>query len=578
MTAAQPSRAYAAVAARLQFCIFVRALRIRFVTAAHRHPHEKLDTHSEPAAPVKVDCYPISVLPRLSRLFLDYVSSREPLAPFFSATPRSESFAVPVQDSPLRSAVADLLLEQNRGWGASDRALAHIEKLRHGAGAFVTGQQVALFTGPMFTLLKAAAVIHRARLSGSVPIFWLASEDHDLAEADHVTLPTRHALQTLKLHRDSAHAAQPVGSLPLGLGINSVLDRAAELIGGTPEFDLLREAYTPEATFASAFARFLSAVFAEHGLVIIDGSTRAFHAAGARVLRFALENAAELEAALHERDKLLAERGYHSQVLVAPGSSLLFLIEEGSGARTPLRRKNGSWLAGKKSYATDDLLAILDTAPERLSPNALLRPVFQDSLLPTQAIVGGPAEIAYYAQNQVVYQAILGRTTPVLPRLSATLIEPAVAKILDQYQLSLEDILAGHPDELAHRLGARSLPVEGKLKLAAAGNALDAELDALLAWCQALDPSLGRAAGVSASKMRYQMNRLRRLAANYQLQRDASIRRHVDTLSFQLFPDRHPQERTIGGVAYLARYGSQLLSTLIDQATPDCPGHKAIWL
>ncbi|MGB7134935.1 MAG: bacillithiol biosynthesis cysteine-adding enzyme BshC, partial [Acidobacteriaceae bacterium] len=417
-----------------------------------------------------------------------------------------------------------------------------------------------------------------ARLSNSVPIFWLASEDHDLAEADHVTLPTRHALQTLKLNHEALQAAQPVGNLPLGPGIATLLDRAAELIGGTPEFDLLSACYTPDATFASAFARFLSAVFADHGLVVIDASTRAFHALGAPVLRHAIEHAAELESALHNRDKLLAERGYHSQVLVAPGSSLLFLLDEETSARTPLRHKNGSWLAGKTSYSTDELLRILDTAPERLSPNALLRPVFQDYLLPTQAIVGGPAEIAYYAQDQVLYQAILGRTTPVLPRLSATLIEPAVAKILDQYQLSLEDILAAHPDELAHRLGARSLPVEGKLKLAAAGNALDAEIDALLAWCESLDPSLARSAQVSASKMRYQMNRLRRLAASYQLQRDAGIRRHVDALSFNLFPDRHPQERTIGGVAYLSRYGTPLLATLVDQATPDCPGHKAIWL
>jgi bacillithiol biosynthesis cysteine-adding enzyme BshC len=529
---------------------------------------------------VKVDCFPISMLPRQSRLFLDYASSHEPLSPFFVSTPWSQSWAnaIPAQDPAHRSTLADRLLEQNQSWNAGEKALANIERLRQGAGAVVSGQQVALFGGPLFTFLKAATIIQRAQTANAVPIFWLATEDHDLAEADHVTLPSRHALHTLRLHLEQPPDSRPVGALPLGPGVTAVLDRATELIGGTPEFDLLTAAYTPDATFASAFARLIAATFADYGLVVIDASTRAFHALGAPVLRQAITDAAAFESALHTRDNLLADRGYHSQVLVAQGSSLLFLLDETTGARVPLRRKNGSWLAGKTQYSTADLLSVLDKTPERLSPNALLRPVFQDFLLPTQAAIGGPAEIAYFAQSQVLYQAILGRTTPVLPRLSATLIEPSIAKVLEQHELSLSDVLSSHPDELAHRLGARSMPVEGKRRLAATGNVLDDELDALIAWTDALDPALGRSARVSASKMRYQMNRLRRLAANFQLQHDASIRRHVDTLSFNLFPDRHPQERTIGGIAYLARYGTPLLSTLVDQATQDCPGHKAIYL
>jgi bacillithiol synthase len=546
---------------------------------------------------VKVDCYPISLLPRQSRLFLDYTSSHDPLAPFYTSTPWSTDWSrsIPSLNSAHRNTLADLLADQTRAWfsdssASTDQTLANIERLRQGSGAILTGQQVALFTGPLFTLLKAATTVRRARDSGSVPVFWLASEDHDLAEADHVTLPSRHALHTLKLPQGdestqadtASQLSSPVGNIVLGPGIAQVLDRTADLIGGTPEFDLLAECYTPTSTFTSAFARFLAVTFADYGLIVVDASTRAFHALGAPVIRYAIEHADELEAALHDRDKLLAERGYHSQVLVAPGSSLLFLIDETTGARLPLRRKNGTWFTShdgaKTQYSAADLLAILDTAPERLSPNALLRPVFQDSIFPTQAIIGGPAEISYYAQNQVVYQAILGRTTPVLPRFTATLIEPSVGKILDQYQLTLEDILTMHPDELAQRLGARSLPIEGKRRLSAAGNALDDELDALLSWTESLSPDLARSSQVSASKMRYQMNRLRRLAANYQLQRDQSIRRHVDTLSFNLFPERHPQERAIGGIAYLARYGTSLLDALIEHASQDCPGHKALWL
>ena len=156
----------------------------------------------------------------------------------------------------------------------------------------------------------------------------------------------------------------------------------------------------------------MSRVFAAQGFIVVDASSRECHALGADVLRKAITSADELQAALLERDKLLAERGYHSQVLVTPTSGLLFLIDSETGARLPLKRasggSNGSWLAGKKAYSGAALLEILENEPERLSPNALLRPVFQDAILPTSAYIGGPAEIAYFAQSQVLYERILG--------------------------------------------------------------------------------------------------------------------------------------------------------------------------
>ena len=194
---------------------------------------------------------------------------------------------------------------------------------------------------------------------------------------------------------------------------------------------------------------------------------------GRGTLRYAIEHAAELQTALIARDKELVKAGYHAQVLVAEGASLLFLLDEVTGERVALRRSaDGQWKAGGKAYSTAELIAILETAPERLSPNALLRPVFQDTLLPTAAYVGGPAEIAYFAQSAVLYEAILGRITPVLPRLSATLLEPAIAAVMDKDEVQLPDAMTT-AEELAQRLGARAMPIEGKRKLAAVGNALD---------------------------------------------------------------------------------------------------------
>ncbi len=376
-------------------------------------------------------------------------------------------------------------------------------------------------------------------------------------------------------------AASPVGGLALSDDIQRVLDEAAGLLEPGAILEALQEFYQPGVTFARAFARFISRVFAGQGLIVIDASSRECHALGAEVLRKAITSADELQAALIERDKLLAERGYHSQVLVTPTSGLLFLMDSETGARLPLKRasgSNGGWLAGKKAYSEAALLEILENEPERLSPNALLRPVFQDAILPTSAYVGGPAEIAYFAQSQVLYERILGRTTPVVPRLSATLIEPAVAEVLAQHELALADVIALRPEELAVRLGARAMPIENKRKLAAAGNSLDAELESLTAYMRSLDEGLGRSADVAASKMRYQMNRLRRLSANYQLQREASLRRHADALALALFPSGHLQERLIGAAWFLSRYGEGLASVLVEHAAQECPGHKAIFL
>jgi bacillithiol biosynthesis cysteine-adding enzyme BshC len=534
---------------------------------------------------VRTECYPVSVLPHQSRLFLDYVEGRESLSPFYPVAPFSgRSPLQPVQFSAEQSsATARLLASQAADWHSGPRAIENIERLKNGAAAVVTGQQVVLFGGPLLTLLKAATAIRLAKdatASGKphIPIFWMATEDHDFDEVDHITFPSRHDLSRLQLKTHPA-AASPVGSFVPGPAINEILDEAAAFLGGTAFYDALRESYAPGRTMAQSLGATIAHIFAPWGLVVIDAASREAHRLGAGVLRDAILRADELHAALTDRDRELKERGYHSQVMVAPQSSPLFLLDEESGARLLLRRIGQDWKSGSRTYSESELLTILDETPERISPNALLRPVFQDAILPTSAYVGGPAEIAYFAQSQVLYERLLGRTTPILPRLSATLVEPSVATVMARHEVTLPQVIAeGNVDELAQRLGARSMPVTGKQRLATAGNALDRELSELTTWMSAMDESLGRAAEVSASKMRYQMNRLRRLAANYQLQKDDSLRRHADALKLALFPDRHPQERLIGGAYYLARYGEEIAALLVDAADSSCPGHKAIWL
>ncbi len=536
------------------------------------------------------DCIPITTAPGLSRLFLDYCAGADEARPFYGEILPSAGVLSQNWDSrPAPPAHWPQLVDQLAAQNPSANREASIESLRKGAGIVITGQQVGLFGGPLLTPFKAATAIARARQASAaghphVAIFWLAGEDHDFAEINHVTFPSRRELRKL-VYSAVPDTARPVGEVALDGSIVPLIDQAWELLGASEAMDALAEAYTPGRTFAQAFADFYSKVFAGQGLLIFDPSSREIHRLGAPVLQAALERADELHAALEGRNRDLERAGYHAQVAVAPQSSLLFLIDAQSGARVALKRVSASaaepagiWQAGRQKYSTNDLAGILASEPERVSPAALLRPVFQDFLFSTSLTIGGPAEVAYFAQSAVLFERILGRTTPVHPRLSATLVEPAIAELLHKHGLTPERVFAETKESLTQLLAARAMPIEGKRKLAATGNALDGELETLLAWMRSLDEGLGRSADTAASKMRYQMNRLRRLAANFQLQKEASLARHAEAITLALYPEGTLQERLHGAAYYFARYGFELAEQLATTAEKLCPGHALLWL
>ena len=533
------------------------------------------------------ECHPITVVPGLHRLFLEYCSGAAAARAYYASGFWNENWrerpAVPAHWSEL----VRLLGEQNAA--PSPAAAAALEALSNGAGVVVTGQQVGLFGGPLFTPFKAATALARAREATAAgrphaAIFWLATEDHDFEEINHVVFPARRELRRLT-YSAAPEAARPVGGLVLDDSITPLVEQAGELLGDSEAMDALARAYQPGRTLAQAFAEFYSRVFAAQGLLVLDAGGREAHRMGAPVLRAALERADELHSALLDRNRELETAGYHAQVAVVPQSSLLFLIDEVTGARLALKRltpsakePNGLWQAGRKSYSTAELVGILEAEPERISPSALLRPLFQDFLLSTSAIVGGPAEIAYFAQSAVLYERILGRVTPALPRFSATLIEPKIGELLKKHGLTLERVFAENSASLAQRLASQALPEDGKRRMAAAGTALEAELAGLLEWMQTLDAGLGRSAETAASKMRYQMSRLRRLAANFQLQREDALTRQAESVCQALYPGGALQERLHGAAYYFARYGFGLAEELTAQAANGCPGHMEIWL
>jgi bacillithiol biosynthesis cysteine-adding enzyme BshC len=386
-------------------------------------PH-RVRAFSDGKNSMSTECYPIATLLETTKLYRDYLAMGEggegrAVRRWYGATPFGGTWMRGGSSGDVDAAgLADALERQSVEFGAGTAALTNIARLRAGAKAVVTGQQVGLLGGPLMTLLKAATGVARARQATEatgvqhVPVFWLATEDHDLEEIDQVSLLTKASVETLRL-KIKHGLSRPVGAIELVGEIDALLEQASELLGYAPVCDLLRECYgrsqpfrDTAPTFGGAFARLMARLFAAQGLIVMDAAGREFHALGSSTLRYAIEHAEGLEAALLARSSELEAAGYHAQVLVKGGASLLFLVSE-DGERQALRRlTDGSWKASSKAYSTEELLGILETEPERLSPNALLRPVFQDTILPTAAYIGGPAEIAYFAKSRILPRAL----------------------------------------------------------------------------------------------------------------------------------------------------------------------------
>jgi len=539
---------------------------------------------------VKSECLPFSGIPHVSRLFTDFLYDYPRVQSFYRRSPhitewlREEASSIRYS-AKRRQAVSQVLERQNQSWGASAQTIANIARLRSGAAAVVTGQQVGLFGGPLFSLYKALTAIKLARVATElgvdcVPVFWLATEDHDLAEVNRVSIPgPEGSLETLTASIEG-QADAPVGMLKFDAQILTLLERAATWLGESPATQALRDSYRPGETLGSAFARLFALLFAEWGVVLLDASDPELHHIAEPLYREVIERNRELHAALSTRGEELEAAGYHQQVKVTPASSFLFTLNDGARVlleRSPADADDGAFEFGKQRLRQGELLARMASSPQLFSGNVLLRPVVEDFLLPTLAYTGGAAEIAYFAQVGVLYEKLLGRTTPIVPRFSATIVEPKPKRLLDHYQLKLTDLFHS-PEHLREALAARALPAELQSAFEKAGISLKHSFQAIRDSLARLDKTLVDAADNAAAKIEHQLDGLRARAARAELRQTEVLRRHGEVLTNALYPKHTLQERELAGISFLSRYGTELLQGFYDAIRTDCLDHQVISL
>ena len=412
---------------------------------------------------------------------------------------------------------AAILRAQNIALGAGTASLENIDRLQKGAMAIVSGQQVGLFSGPAYAFYKALAAIQlAAELTRSgvqaVPIFWMATEDHDIEEVRHVSWFQDGVLKRFERPApDGADAGRPVGKIALGAPVEELVHDAADLLarqGSVLLAQFLKESYNPRETYGSAFGKLFAKIFAQQGLVLLEPLDPQLHRIASPLYRQAIEDRDALNEKLLQRGKQLDAAGFSAQVKVTAKSSLLFYM--GEGPRNTVVVSNGAkFQSGQKSWTKAELLDAIQNQPENFSPSALFRSVIQDYLLPTVAYIGGPAEIAYFAQSEVVYQHVLGRMPVVLPRPGFTLVDIKAAKLLRTYKLKVEDIWAGS-QEVRRRMELVSVPTQISSEFDRNHKQVMRMLDQLKDRLEKLDPTLQGAVATARKKIDYQIDKLRR--------------------------------------------------------------------
>jgi bacillithiol biosynthesis cysteine-adding enzyme BshC len=467
-----------------------------------------------------------------------------------------------------RAALIDALRVQNPQSPALERLA------QPGTVAVVTGQQVGLFSGPCYTIYK---VLHAVKLAAwlsendlpAVPVFWLATEDHDFAEVNHAwVFGADHQPRKVEMRRTSVE--QPVGDVTLIAP--PVRELRAALHGlpyGEEVADLVEETYRAGNTMGKAFSELLRRILARFDILYVDPMLPAFRALAAPALRSAVTAAPDLTDGVLARNRELAAAGYHTQVHVEDHTSFVFLLE--NGKRLSLRRNGDEYVHNSRRFTSQELM---DRA-NSLSPNAILRPVIQDSMLPTVTYIGGPAEIAYLAQSEALYRRLLGRMPVAMPRMGFTILDSRTERLMEQNHLSLGDFFHGETS-LKERMASRLVPPALVAKMRESASAVEHAVGRMRAELTAFDPTLAKALDRSAKKINYQLTKMERKTGREAMRRDAQAARDAASLYGLIYPERHLQERLYSILPFLAKHGLDLIDSVYEAIQLECSDHRVM--
>lgn len=476
-----------------------------------------------------------------------------------------------------RETLATHLRKMNQGWGASRLSLDQIERLRDPESVVVIGgQQAGILTGPLYTIHKIVSIVKYARMQEEklnrpvIPVFWIAGEDHDYAEINHVY--TTKASQLLK-KTTTQQAWRKISISDLSLDKERTEAWLKELFTDLPEtlhtkevFLTIQESLTESTTFVDFFAILIHRLFQDSGIVLIDSGNEELRKIEAPYFLQMIERQESITEAINETAEQLQVQGYPLQVDVSATDANLF-YRNNEKERVLLFRDGERWIGKHEEVVltTDQLKSVAQAQPEKLSNNVMTRPLMQESLFPTLAFIAGDGEISYWALLKKAFTAFDPEITmpPVIPRLSITLVSNRIAKLLEQRHLEIETVIRkGCSFEKMNWLYAQHHPPVEKL-FDQFEQSLRELHQPLQAVAKSLGPDLGNEASKNMDHLRKETNYLKRRI----LQRIEDQQGHhlgqFDEIEVALRPKEGLQERVLNIFPFINEYGMSLISDLL---------------
>ena len=509
-------------------------------------------------------------------LFVDYITSFENLEDFYAFNPANleglEEFAEQKADHGNRDKLVDLLNKYNADFELHEKAQQNLERLRNPeAVTVVTGQQLNLFGGPLYTIFKTVTMLCFARRMEKklgrpvIPVFWMGDEDHDYEEVSYVKLPERDDIFSHQLEA-AEEDPLPVSERVIPEAINSLFDTLGDELQETDFTEdllaLLKEYYQPGLTHHKAFGRLMSRLFSAHGLILAGSLDADIKAYTKSILKDSIRKRGEIYEAVTDQSEKLGEK-YHQQVTIY-NSNLFYLDPEAGRLKIHFDTHSGDWSTDNgRQWNEEELVNEIDEQPGHFSPNVFLRPLIQDTLLPNIAYVAGPGEIAYYGQIKTLYELMDAQMPLIYPRMTATIMEHPIERVFKKLPFELHDY-AGRIEDLEQNFARHQekedieeIFSEWKKQV----NQLSEEKAGQIAE---IDSTLKKAAAKATSTYFNELDKLKgKIHRSVKQQEETQIKR-IHRLKANLYPNSVPQERVFSMIYFMNKYGLDLWDHLLE--------------